>query len=135
MDFMIHNLQSYVSKIEAMSNDVTHIDDLLISTVSQPLISKFSIFVWITTIFISISALFKAWQAYNIIKPFLTQTYKIFCPKVSPPPNHSDFFICKTRTPSTLLVNQHLMLCIFKQRERFCIYTLATLPLIYFSSK
>jgi hypothetical protein len=54
--FMLNNLRKFAAKVKEHSEDATAIDDLLISNVISPKskITKFSLFFWITTTFISI---------------------------------------------------------------------------------
>ena len=98
LDFMLYNLQSYVAQMESSINDVSHIDDLLISTISQPYISKFSIFVWTTTIFVSLSLLFKTYQAFLFIKPILIHLFNVLKPAPATP-SRTDFLYLQNQPP------------------------------------
>jgi hypothetical protein len=58
-DFLLFKLCNHAQDMDAQCNNVTHMDDLLISTVTSP-VSKFGVFIWITSIFVAISLAFKS---------------------------------------------------------------------------
>ncbi len=59
IDFLLFKVHNHVKDMDAQSNNITHIDNLLISTVTSP-VSKFAVFFWIISIFIAMSLGFKS---------------------------------------------------------------------------
>jgi hypothetical protein len=77
VNFMLNNLRKYLAKVKEHSEDATVIDDLLISTAISPKskISKFAVFFWITTIFISCSILVKMYSTSKCMAPSILSLF------------------------------------------------------------
>jgi hypothetical protein len=126
--------------MDAQSNNVTHMDDLLISTVTSP-VSKFAVFFWITSTFIAMSLGFKSIPYLKLAKSqslffrFIWNYFNLHLSHFCKPLRHKmatllSFTFSNLTCPlqDTIKFNSIPMLHIFKQREGFPIALLVLFP-------
>ena len=84
VDFLLQKLRNYVQDIDSQSYNLTHLDTLLISTVSSfPLTSKFTLF-FFTCSFITITLAFKSIPYLKLAKSAGKSIWKYLYPVPTP---------------------------------------------------
>jgi hypothetical protein len=77
VDFVLFKLRNHVQNMDAQSNNVTYMNDLLTSTVTSPA-SKLAVYFWITSNFIAMSLGFKSIPYLNLTKSAIISIWNYF---------------------------------------------------------